>query len=586
MLAVLAVLTGLAIVFVRWVLILRFGHDTPFWDQWDSEIALLYVPYVNGDLTLSQWFAPHNEHRILFSRLFNLTLFELNGRQFDNHVETYANVILYTLTLLLCAWPVVKRLTGAALLLAFSMVFVIGVVPYGWENLLCGFQNAFSFLTALSVGAFAAAALGRGNLALGAALVLSFAALFTLGAGLAVAAVLIVVIALRWKSGEIPQRAALITMAIAAAIVAYGLWLAPSMAQDPTTPRTVARVTGVLSSLLGWPLPQTPLLGALVVWWPCVVTLWRRLAGRSRGDGLDLYLLAICGWVVLQCLAIAYSRIDPPNTVASRYTDVLILGVFANLVLAIRLIDPAIGIARRRVALAALLVLTVIGGGGLAISAMRSVGAMFAFHEITRETEINLHAYLSGQGAAAFADKHPLYLSYPLPDRLITLLEDPVVRNMMPSSIRPPLATTIESCTGFEPNGLFPTTPARSEAYGSYGSYVTNVGNPSVGRCTSATFVSNTQYLRFSVAGYLGKPGLSLRLVAGDRSVDVIPPFEARETWQPVVVAVPGSPMRWIATDENPEFWFAVTPPTEMGRLTHLVQRLTSMLSGAVKRDR
>ncbi len=44
------------------------GSITPFWDQWDGEAAGLYQPYLAGHLRWLDLFAPHNEHRIFFTR--------------------------------------------------------------------------------------------------------------------------------------------------------------------------------------------------------------------------------------------------------------------------------------------------------------------------------------------------------------------------------------------------------------------------------------------------------------------------------------------------------------------------------------
>src|SRR6266481_6254246 len=49
-------------------LILRDGVDTPFWDEWDGT-APLFEKMAAGTLCFADFFAQHNEHRILFPRL-------------------------------------------------------------------------------------------------------------------------------------------------------------------------------------------------------------------------------------------------------------------------------------------------------------------------------------------------------------------------------------------------------------------------------------------------------------------------------------------------------------------------------------
>ncbi|HJU40276.1 MAG TPA: hypothetical protein VJ724_11935, partial [Tahibacter sp.] len=151
-----------AIVVVRWLILATFGNDAPYWDQWEGEVALLYKPYVDGTLPFAQMVEPHNEHRIFFSRAFNLLLFEANDRQFDNLVETYANAVVYSIALLAAAWPVLRRLSGANLLIGAIVVACAGIAPYGAENLLVGFQNAFYFLILFAAIGMAAIASGNG----------------------------------------------------------------------------------------------------------------------------------------------------------------------------------------------------------------------------------------------------------------------------------------------------------------------------------------------------------------------------------------------------------------------------------------
>src|ERR1051325_4192858 len=84
-------------------LIHRFGTALPFWDQWDLA-RYIYVPYLEGKLTLADLLRPHAENRIVISRLFGLGLLLLNGKEFDNHVEMAGNVFLYTFTMAVFAW--------------------------------------------------------------------------------------------------------------------------------------------------------------------------------------------------------------------------------------------------------------------------------------------------------------------------------------------------------------------------------------------------------------------------------------------------------------------------------------------------
>ena len=59
-------------------LIHSYGSDVPFWDEWDGT-PLFYPQIFRGTLNPAALFQPHNEHRVLFMRLVNLTIVALNG---------------------------------------------------------------------------------------------------------------------------------------------------------------------------------------------------------------------------------------------------------------------------------------------------------------------------------------------------------------------------------------------------------------------------------------------------------------------------------------------------------------------------
>ncbi|HOS75955.1 MAG TPA: hypothetical protein PKW12_11915, partial [Verrucomicrobiota bacterium] len=78
-------------------LIDRFGTALPFWDQWE-EARVVYVPFLAGKLSLTDLFSAHNEHRILFTRLYGLALLLLNG-QWDGRLQMVGNALIHSATL-------------------------------------------------------------------------------------------------------------------------------------------------------------------------------------------------------------------------------------------------------------------------------------------------------------------------------------------------------------------------------------------------------------------------------------------------------------------------------------------------------
>jgi hypothetical protein len=66
----------------------------PDWDQWDAEALKLLVPWYEQDQFLSRLFEPHNEHRVVLTKLQNLALTVLNG-QWDSRLFAVANALIH-----------------------------------------------------------------------------------------------------------------------------------------------------------------------------------------------------------------------------------------------------------------------------------------------------------------------------------------------------------------------------------------------------------------------------------------------------------------------------------------------------------
>src|SRR5687768_9324622 len=85
----------LLIVAAKWAIFDRYGSPMPDWDQWDAEAVELFIPWFEGKDFLSHLFHPHNEHRVILTKLQNLALVLLNG-QWDSRLEAVTNALLHT----------------------------------------------------------------------------------------------------------------------------------------------------------------------------------------------------------------------------------------------------------------------------------------------------------------------------------------------------------------------------------------------------------------------------------------------------------------------------------------------------------
>ena len=164
----------------------------PYWDMWDGTLNF-YLRISNGENSL--WFAQHNEHRILLSRL----LFWLDYAVFDglsyfligmNYVlMAFAIFIFWKFSELQCRInlpPLPSHCSKVALLFSFFITAWLSQWMQ-WENLAWGFQSQFFLAQSVPLLAFyclAASTLQHhSRLFFCGAILLGFLSLFTMANG-------------------------------------------------------------------------------------------------------------------------------------------------------------------------------------------------------------------------------------------------------------------------------------------------------------------------------------------------------------------------------------------------------------------
>ena len=95
---------------LKWATFERFGSAMPDWDQWDAEAYYAIIPWFEHDHFLKNIFTPHNEHRVVLTKLQNLALTVLNG-QWDARLQAVTNAILHS-ALATALWLLAVRLVA------------------------------------------------------------------------------------------------------------------------------------------------------------------------------------------------------------------------------------------------------------------------------------------------------------------------------------------------------------------------------------------------------------------------------------------------------------------------------------------
>lgn len=438
---------GLGVFAIVWgarlVVIDRYGSDLPKWDQWSAEGEALFVPFQHDQLPWSALVRPHNEHRILFTRVLALGLFAANGR-WDARLECVANA---TLPALLAAW---LCLWGAPLLaprwrLAWPAL-VVGLMapPIAWDNVLSGFHSQQYFLVAFSLGAFALLETPALSLRWWFAAAAAFCALCSMGSGL-LAPLAVLAVLLLTSRGIRDIRIAAPALTVCTAAVALGVALQFSIATSPALhAHSVGEYLATATKYLAWPFARYPghtswwfmpiFFLAWLPWSWLTLRLWRR---RTAGSGER----AVCAaglWALLQIAASAFARGAGAPDPASRYVDNLVVGVGAN-ALAFLLLARACAFDRPPRPLLARLAFA---GVALAITGLgvhttyQMLYRLPLNRQLSRNYESNVRAYLASGDTSVITGAGRV-VPHTDPAALLRDLDQPDLRSILPASVQP-----------------------------------------------------------------------------------------------------------------------------------------------------
>ncbi|MGH7997101.1 MAG: hypothetical protein ACREFX_12195 [Opitutaceae bacterium] len=584
-----------AVLGCRWALIHRDGMDLPEWDQWDAEGLYLLRPWKAHSLTLSLLWKPHNEHRVVLTKLEALGLAAAD-RQWDQRLEAAANAFLAAL-IALSLW-----LYGAERISAFGwQIFWLLLMaaayagPDSWENVVRGFDSQQLYLVLLSLGAIcwllprrassliwwlgaACAVLDLGTMASG-----FFAALIVAG--------LIgfeLVRKRRSVSGAVPS---LIVSLLVVAVGVVTQHVVPG--HRLLIARGVSDFVMTVVQALGWPAYRIMGLFSLALWAPWTVATVRYLRGRWRADSATVaVLVGLGGWAILQIFAAGYARgaggLPPPR----RYLDNSIFGLAINglclALLAESLPARRSAVRRRAFAAAGALWGALLLGGGchdwFKVAATKEITSDQTYHYYCVE---NIRRYLATGDAGYLRHREEPYPTFPA---LRFRVDQPILKNLLPVSVRAPLPLRRASGDGgfrrfasfhaqaAKPRlppapGISAKTPPLDNRvwWGSYGS----AARPAVWRSGPLSDAVGG-WLRFYLAGRPAAPGASLEIrdaATGRLWRTVKPDRTPGDTWRAAYVPAPPGAFIVVAREAAPSRWFAFSEPSEMGRWSYWAWR-------------
>ncbi|HVY19442.1 MAG TPA: hypothetical protein VHA70_05100 [Bauldia sp.] len=417
------------------LLIAAFGSPVPYWDQWDAEAANLFVPYLDGHLSLSSLIEPHNEHRILLTRLMALVLFELAG-EWDPILEMLLNAVIHAAFVTGLAWLLLPLIDASRRMVFLAFMALAFGLPIGWENTLAGFQSQFYFLlifsTLMLLALARATAFSPGWFA---GVASAIAAFFSLASGalgpLTGAALAAAQIATGVRSRNSREVFAIILLIAIAVVMVRSVPLAATEI-SAKGPADFVHAALAIASVPLHGIPGGVILAHLPLGWFVLRAVRVPLPARSR----TWLIVGLAGWLVAQVLSVAYSR--AAGALSARYLDIVLIALPLDLVALFAILDSS---TRQR--LGAWLTAAASTWVFVIVTATIVVG----YHEgwsgalgRGRDGVIqqqNVMAYLASGDMAALVNKPMLAIPYPSPQRLADLLSNSMVRAMLPDAIRP-----------------------------------------------------------------------------------------------------------------------------------------------------
>ena len=305
------------------------GNDIPYYDQWEAEGRGLYPALRDGTLRAGDLFAPHNEHRIFWTRLLDLGLFAVNGR-WDPLVQQAAGAVMHALVAAVVAGFLAGAATGARRWLAAGAAVLAFLPVAAWHNALWGFQSQvyFSILFAVPALAWLPRPERRGR-----GLLCALAAMVAMGPGLLVPFAALGVWLMRddgtsWFKGGRGRELGFLA-GLAGLVLCDRIWGAPVSALGAAS---LGEFAVAWVRLLAWPHAEQP-LAALILNLPLGFVLGGRILGRRKMEPGEDLAVALGLWVVVVAGAMAWARGGGDELeagVPSRYVDFLVLLPLAN----------------------------------------------------------------------------------------------------------------------------------------------------------------------------------------------------------------------------------------------------------------
>lgn len=430
-----------AVVGAKIWLIANGGSPTPFLDQWVAEGKILYPKYFDGTLNIFTLIAPHNEHRILLTRLWSLMLIDVGG-YWDSVLQMLANTtIIGALVAILIATfrPILFEGSYAALTLFTAAIFGL---PFGWESTLAGFHSQWYFVMLFGIGSVLLFCEARAfSTRWWVALFLAVLSYFSMASGALPVAAAFAIGVIQFNTARRSGRREIVGLALLGVAFVSMVAFTPVLAHHaPLRAHSIGQFLRALLQIMSWPVTQDHashykvIGGAILLQAPSalvsIYVIWLRppLADRRW------LVVALTAWAVLQAIAVAFGRSVFP--VSARYLEVFTVGIVVNFACLLYALGAStLPRVKRGVALGAAVWLLLVLFGATKTVFTRTLPEIADREAHTRAETENLRNFLATKDLRALQNKSFLDIPYPKAEDLAVIASQPIIRALLPPEL-------------------------------------------------------------------------------------------------------------------------------------------------------
>lgn len=571
---------GLFLVFsgVRIHLIMVYGSQTPYWDDWAMGTRM--AMYLESGFDPTWLYGLTNEHRATFSKLTNLFLFKANNHQWDPYVTMVLDAFIWAAIGIILLYIGFREKEKINPWLFSCLVIVLWTYPLSLFNTLSTIQTYIYYMSLLVICGFWLLTYKALSLTWWCGIFCVAAACMTAGGGSFAPIAVTSTSVFLAIFGQQHRKQHIITAAVAGIFAIFGMYLVLSQGSAGVSgSKAFGPFLVSLFKTLSWPSSNRA--------WPSIVFLtpitllalgicFKKIP-QSR---IATFTLMMAGFGIMLSIAIAYARGVNGSGPAERYFDFLTIYLVAS-ALSLMLIQGNTSKLASNL------------NSSLAVVWFLMLLIAIPYHLKVSKFQLNDRAslvpvqedimarYSVTADPELFKNRNFREVPFPFPNILEGMMKrlnetDALAYNLQSSSMNLNV-----SGNAFTMNGII--DPGNSKYKGLenvLGSFNLSSGaQNATGEFSSEVFVARRPYIMVPVSGYLGFKGTSLTLVgeSNGNTVEVKPKTlsSSRESdWSEVLVKAPDTEFRIVAKDESTNLWFAFAAPRSVGRISYFVDRI------------